>query len=444
MTFKRDLLLAWLAIGTLAACRASEPTPMPVAKRVDVIRGVPARSTPGRTLDTVQVRLGDSDGRPVVDHPASWSGEGHIKVLDALSDHDGILRAVWTLPRFVDDYTLDFGAGPTGRYSLRLTAGELNHTFVTETAVAMARSIDATFTYGCGIWDEELVCWGRTIVPRPKPSRKLIQIPLPGGVSPTLVRTGSHVLCILDNSDTAWCTRASDAGAWRRIEGAPPLSQLNISGDPEDDGTVCGLARSDGMVWCWPVRGLSTTATATGFGPFTTISGKSDTVCGLDPDQAAWCWGQNRRGQLGDGTIDPSTTPVRVAGNLRFDRLAVGHELSCGRSLAGQVWCWGGITSDQSTSVPRVVDEPWSVGSEIVVGYSSDLYLRKGGRVRLWAANRMWDELDYSHYEAAEFVAYGHACLRQVTDEIYCSRDLAEELIEHPVYTSQLVAVSVD
>lgn len=441
----RPHAIAALMTGISSACVVSEPTPAPLPWRADVIQGAPARSTPGQQFDTIIIRLGQRNGAPVPDWPVSWSGDGHIKVIDERSDPFGLVRTVWTLPRFDDGYQFDYGGGPSGKFSLKFSAGDdIRHTLVTETAVAKAHGIDATFTYGCGIWEGELVCWGKVFVPRPGRSFKIVHVPLPDGVAPILVRTGSHILCILDQQGTPWCTRPVDSGAWHKIDGAPPLSHLNVSGDPEADGSVCGLAGDNGMLWCWPVKGNSTTATATGFGPFVAISGKSDATCAVDPDQLAWCWGQNRRGELGDGTTTASATPVRVAGDHRFDRIAAGNEMSCGRTLDGQTWCWGALRRNRSVTTPALIDEPWSTGAEVVVGYDSELYLRKGQQVRVWADGRMWDELDYSSYRAAEFVAYGHACLRQVNDEIYCSIDLAHNIILHPIYTAPLTAVPVD
>ena len=48
------------------------------------------------------------------------------------------------------------------------------------------------------------------------------------------------------------------------------------------------------------------------------LSAGSTHTCGLTPPGEAWCWGDNTRGALGDGTDAIRTAPVRVTGALRF------------------------------------------------------------------------------------------------------------------------------
>ncbi len=64
--------------------------------------------------------------------------------------------------------------------------------------------------------------------------------------------------------------------------------------------------------------------------------------CALRSDGAAFCWGANGRGQLGDGTTTPSAAPVPVSGNHRFAQLIVGDVNACGVTAGGSAHCWGG------------------------------------------------------------------------------------------------------
>lgn len=64
-------------------------------------------------------------------------------------------------------------------------------------------------------------------------------------------------------------------------------------------------------------------------------------ACALTPDGAAWCWGDNSRGQLGDGTLVDRFNPVLVQGGHHFVALTSGEEFVCGVDTAGLAWCWG-------------------------------------------------------------------------------------------------------
>ncbi|MFL5582546.1 MAG: hypothetical protein ACJ8AO_19425, partial [Gemmatimonadaceae bacterium] len=60
-------------------------------------------------------------------------------------------------------------------------------------------------------------------------------------------------------------------------------------------------------------------------------------ACALASDGAAYCWGSNTFGQLGNGTISTgSWTPTAVSGGLRFSSIAAGGEAhSCALTSSG-------------------------------------------------------------------------------------------------------------
>jgi alpha-tubulin suppressor-like RCC1 family protein len=77
--------------------------------------------------------------------------------------------------------------------------------------------------------------------------------------------------------------------------------------------------------------------------------------CALTRGGVAYCWGENTDGELGDGTTHDAVAPQRVATNRRFASLAVGGNLivvksgevttwgfTCGVTTDdGAVLCWG-------------------------------------------------------------------------------------------------------
>jgi alpha-tubulin suppressor-like RCC1 family protein len=75
-------------------------------------------------------------------------------------------------------------------------------------------------------------------------------------------------------------------------------------------------------------------------------------LCGIVTSGAAFCFGSNGAGQLGNGTTTSSNSPVVVSGNLEFTNLAGGRSHTCGRTTSGAVYCWGGNGSNDQSSVP--------------------------------------------------------------------------------------------
>jgi alpha-tubulin suppressor-like RCC1 family protein len=55
---------------------------------------------------------------------------------------------------------------------------------------------------------------------------------------------------------------------------------------------------------------------------------------------AAYCWGDNPSGQVGDGTLLDRTAPVLVTGDVAFAVLAPAGSHTCGLSRTGVAYCW--------------------------------------------------------------------------------------------------------
>jgi alpha-tubulin suppressor-like RCC1 family protein len=89
-------------------------------------------------------------------------------------------------------------------------------------------------------------------------------------------------------------------------------------------------------------------------------------TCGETTTNQAYCWGTNYYGQLGDGTTGTvRLTPVAVAGGLAFSQVSAGLEHTCGKTPAGVAYCWGwngsgqlgdGSAAEQSSTPVAVAD----------------------------------------------------------------------------------------
>jgi serine/threonine-protein kinase len=104
------------------------------------------------------------------------------------------------------------------------------------------------------------------------------------------------------------------------------------------------------------------------------------------------CWGNNSRGQLGDGTTENHGMPVTAAITGVRD-VALGEVHTCAVTQDGHVWCWGrnvrGELGRPSPNLSRVALEvPGLTGVEaIVAGRQHTCALVAGGAVSCWGAN---------------------------------------------------------
>lgn len=146
-----------------------------------------------------------------------------------------------------------------------------------------------------------------------------------------------------------------------RVEKAPlpPAHGLSLATISAGYGHTCALQPS-GAPYCWGLDAdgeLGTGATADVYTPAMALGGPSTngnpTVvplsaisagqfysCGLY-NGAAYCWGRNDYGQLGNGSAAGSTSPVPVSGGLSFATISAGLYHTCGLTTAGAAYCWG-------------------------------------------------------------------------------------------------------
>ena len=64
-------------------------------------------------------------------------------------------------------------------------------------------------------------------------------------------------------------------------------------------------------------------------------------TCARRWDGTVACWGDNRFGQLGDGTTTARRAPTEVLGLLDATDIAAGTDHTCAVRGSGEVWCWG-------------------------------------------------------------------------------------------------------
>jgi alpha-tubulin suppressor-like RCC1 family protein len=221
-----------------------------------------------------------------------------------------------------------------------------------------------------------------------------------GGLAFTTLGASNYHACGLTTSGAAYCwgdnatgelgigvTAAPDSCAPGPCSRTPVAVAGGLTFTALNVGTqhTCGRA-TDGRWYCWGLNNygqLGTGATgpescasgvpcsstpvavSTGLNLTAVFAGRRHS-CGVTSAGAAYCWGENVDGQLGDGTTTNSLTPVAVAGGLRFASLSPYLIHTCGLTTGGVAFCWGSNskgqlgdgTSTGSTVPVRVAGQP--------------------------------------------------------------------------------------
>jgi len=78
-----------------------------------------------------------------------------------------------------------------------------------------------------------------------------------------------------------------------------------------------------------------------------TLAAGSEHTCVIKSDHSLWCWGNNSEGEIGDGTKEMRTSPVRVGEDNDWTKIALGLQYSCATKLDHSLWCWGDNSETQ-------------------------------------------------------------------------------------------------
>ena len=146
-------------------------------------------------------------------------------------------------------------------------------------------------------------------------------------------------------------------------------------------GHACGVTTDD-RAYCWgnnssgelgnaTLQSSSSPVAVAGNNHFRLVSAGRAFTCGVTTDNRAYCWGHNPYGQLGSGVTGPdtcfagvacSTIPVPVAGSMRFSTVSAGQDHACAVTTGARIYCWGlnpfGQVGDGTTGNARLAPVP--------------------------------------------------------------------------------------
>lgn len=228
------------------------------------------------------------------------------------------------------------------------------------------RQVSAGILHTCGVTTSNVAyCWGHNQAGElgdGTTNGSLVPVRVARNFAFRQVSAGEQLTCGVTTDDLAYCWGANSNG------------QLGIGNDEGPESCFTG----DNTETCStrPVRvrrGLA----------FRQVSAALGHACGVTTENVAFCWGSNGFGQLGNRTNtgpelcvngNPcSTRPVRVAGGLAFNGVAVGVFHTCGVATSGTAYCWGANGSGElgvgsRTGPEKCFGAPCSTRPVAVVG----------------------------------------------------------------------------
>ncbi len=175
---------------------------------------------------------------------------------------------------------------------------------------------------------------------------------------------GAGYACATLFSGELACWGADDGGQLGEGEDARlvPMRVTDVEGVVDVDtspGTLTGVVLAGGGVRVWgsagsyePPVGLGGTIPLSG--PARELAVGTTHACALMFDGTVSCWGDNRCGQLGNGTRDSSDFPVSVADLSDVVEVDAAPEQTCARRVGGEVYCWGEAISAEHDFATRV------------------------------------------------------------------------------------------
>jgi alpha-tubulin suppressor-like RCC1 family protein len=288
------------------------------------------------------------------------------------------------------------------------------------------QQVSAASSHTCAVTtDYRAYCWGLNgdgAIGDGTQTDRLRPVPVSGGLRFYQVESGDEATCAVtypDNRAYCWGYHAEGElgdGTFQparrltpsAVAGGLRFRQVSVGGGHYPyAGHSCGVTTSD-EAFCWGRNNWGQLGNGSNGSPsyapvrvvgghrFRQISAGSDYTCAVTTANRAFCWGNGRAGQIGDGKTFLRFSPSAVAGGHAFERITTGEFHTCAESTTNRAFCWGsnqggatGAVGD-GTTTQRLTPVPVAGGlffSQVSTGYTQSCGRTETGVAWCWGTN---------------------------------------------------------